>query len=43
MGGSDSGGAQELKIPGLVYEEININGGNFERALFERLSIWNQV
>ncbi|KAI9885900.1 MAG: DNA repair protein rad50 [Watsoniomyces obsoletus] len=43
VGASNDGGAQELKIPELAYEEININGGNFERALFWQLSIWNRV
>lgn len=33
--------AEPMKIPGLDYLEININGKGFERSLVKKLSIWS--
>ncbi len=35
--------ATPLQIPGLVYHEINFNGGAFEKSLFYTLSGWNRT
>lgn len=31
----------ELEIPGINHEKVNINGKGFERTLLWRLSWWN--
>jgi len=33
--------AEPLKIPGMTYLEININGKGFERSLLWQLSTWS--
>jgi hypothetical protein len=33
--------AEPLKIPGMNYLEVNINGKGFERSLLFQLSAWN--
>lgn len=35
--------AEPVKIPGLQYLEININGKGFERALLWKLRIWSLI
>lgn len=35
--------AGPLRIPGINYHNINLNGGAFERVLFWRLSLWNRT
>ncbi|TAQ85846.1 4-nitrophenylphosphatase [Chlorociboria aeruginascens] len=35
--------AEPLKIPGMDYLEININGKGFERSLLWRLSLWSFI
>jgi hypothetical protein len=33
--------AEPIKIPGLDYLEVNINGKGFERSLVKKLSVWS--
>jgi protein-tyrosine phosphatase len=33
--------AESVKIPGIDYLEININGKGFERSLLWQLSFWS--
>jgi protein-tyrosine phosphatase len=33
--------ASPMQIPGIHYEEININGKGFERSLLWQLSFWS--
>ena len=39
---SNDGTAESLKIPGIRYHEVNMNGGAFERALLWKLS-WSSL
>ena len=34
--------AEALKVPGIQYHEVNLNGGGFERALLWKLS-WSSL
>jgi hypothetical protein len=33
--------ADSIKIPGIDYLEINLNGKGFERSLLWQLSLWS--
>jgi len=33
--------AEPVKIPGMNYLEVNVNGKGFERSLLWQLSTWN--
>lgn len=33
--------AEPVKIPGMDYQEVNINGKGFERSLLWQLSAWS--
>ena len=33
--------AEPVKIPGMNYLEVNVNGKGFERSLLWQLSAWN--
>jgi protein-tyrosine phosphatase len=35
--------AQPLQIPGIAYQEINLNGSSYSRSLISKLSWWNTI